>query len=472
MANVKISALPTATAAIGVDVVPLVQSGVTKKASVQVLLASPSASSWVGFTPTGDVSASTVQAAIAEIDSEKVAFSRLDDNDGSSLVGFLQSGAGAQPRSVQSKLRDVVSVKDFGAVGDGVADDTAAFSAAAITAPAVNTFVTHGISRALTATVFVPDGTYNLASFVDTAGKDIIYSLSNGAAIINPDNLNGRLTRDGRAYRAPGQTRFGSEDQATGFSVTTGKGGNEGAEVNGFTSYAQVSQYADRDSTTFFAENVGPAPLATVTNCTFTTTSVALGTALNATQIKQLRVGMFVDTNHSPYKYTGWISGWAANGTSISVEGWYLVDGVLNPASTPSSPATIYVNPVTKIWSVNANATLDANSHAEVMAVCEFGIVDNKAASTLPRGGSHFSWGVDSVNLGTYKAQAMFIARGETPGAFCGYRADGVDAGLFVFNTNKTQFVAQANSGPANNLTIRVNGEYKINNDRSTGPSP
>jgi hypothetical protein len=41
MANVKISALPTATEATGVDVVPLVQSGVTKKLSMTALLTSP-----------------------------------------------------------------------------------------------------------------------------------------------------------------------------------------------------------------------------------------------------------------------------------------------------------------------------------------------------------------------------------------------------------------------------------------------
>jgi hypothetical protein len=41
MANVKISALPAATAATGVDVVPLVQSGVTKKLSMTALLTSP-----------------------------------------------------------------------------------------------------------------------------------------------------------------------------------------------------------------------------------------------------------------------------------------------------------------------------------------------------------------------------------------------------------------------------------------------
>jgi hypothetical protein len=45
-------------------------------------------------------------------------------------VTFLQAGTGAVARSVQSKLRDTVSVKDFGAVGDGVTDDLAAIQAA------------------------------------------------------------------------------------------------------------------------------------------------------------------------------------------------------------------------------------------------------------------------------------------------------------------------------------------------------
>jgi hypothetical protein len=43
---------------------------------------------------------------------------------------FVQSGTGAVERTVESKLQDVVSVKDFGAVGDGVANDTAAIQAA------------------------------------------------------------------------------------------------------------------------------------------------------------------------------------------------------------------------------------------------------------------------------------------------------------------------------------------------------
>lgn len=49
---------------------------------------------------------------------------------GAEIVGFKQSGAGAVDRTTADKLREVVSVKDFGAVGDGTTDDTAAFHAA------------------------------------------------------------------------------------------------------------------------------------------------------------------------------------------------------------------------------------------------------------------------------------------------------------------------------------------------------
>lgn len=49
---------------------------------------------------------------------------------GAALIGFALSAVGAATRTVMDKLADQVNVLDFGAVGDGVTDDTAAFNAA------------------------------------------------------------------------------------------------------------------------------------------------------------------------------------------------------------------------------------------------------------------------------------------------------------------------------------------------------
>lgn len=46
------------------------------------------------------------------------------------LISYTPAGAGAVTRTVQDKLRESVSVKDFGAVGDGVTNDTAAIALA------------------------------------------------------------------------------------------------------------------------------------------------------------------------------------------------------------------------------------------------------------------------------------------------------------------------------------------------------
>lgn len=75
---------------------------------------------------TGEVELSTVtQTQVASAVAAAYAAGATAD-----AVTFLQAGTGAVSRSIQSKARDSVSVADFGAVGDGVTDDTAAIQAA------------------------------------------------------------------------------------------------------------------------------------------------------------------------------------------------------------------------------------------------------------------------------------------------------------------------------------------------------
>ena len=98
-----------------------------------------------------------------------------------SEVNFLQAGAGAQPRTAQAKLRDVVSVKDFGAVGDGLVDDILAIQAACAAAKTV-TFGSSSDNYRVTGTITLTSGTtllMNGATITQATDQTPIFSANN-----------------------------------------------------------------------------------------------------------------------------------------------------------------------------------------------------------------------------------------------------------------------------------------------------
>ena len=116
-------------------------------------------------TTVADGSVGTIKIADGAVTSAKIADDTIVNADVNSSAGivatklsFTQAGTGAVARTVDSKLKDVVSVKDFGATGDGTTNDQ----------PAIQAGFDHVIANG--GTLYFPSGTYRVTgSITDNA---------------------------------------------------------------------------------------------------------------------------------------------------------------------------------------------------------------------------------------------------------------------------------------------------------------
>ena len=132
------------------------------------------------------------------------------DNSIAGVVGgfgyFLQAGVGAVMRTFQDKMRDIVSVDDFGSVGGGVLNDAPVFQLANnATPPGSAGFV------------LVPVGTYYLASDVVNDGRQVTFLCAAGAVFTGP----GELKTNFVLYDASG-AKYGASRHAYGSNVYGG----------------------------------------------------------------------------------------------------------------------------------------------------------------------------------------------------------------------------------------------------------
>lgn len=88
-----------------------------------------------------------------------------NDETGSSVIGFIQNDPDAVGTTVETKLREYISVKDFGAVGDGVTDDTVAIQAAANSILNGGTLTFPFGTYVVTQSINIPTGNINLIGY-------------------------------------------------------------------------------------------------------------------------------------------------------------------------------------------------------------------------------------------------------------------------------------------------------------------
>jgi len=92
-------------------------------------------------------------------------------------VIYDPAGTGAVATTVQTKLRESVSVKDFGAVGDGVTDDTAAMQLA------------HNTSKL----VYYPTGTYKFTTLTNITAGGIVGDGQTQSVLLSTDTTSADL---------------------------------------------------------------------------------------------------------------------------------------------------------------------------------------------------------------------------------------------------------------------------------------
>jgi hypothetical protein len=180
-----------------------------------------------GAIPNGDRGdiVTSVGGTVWTIDSGAVTSGKIADGIPASKLAFTQNGAGATARTVDSRLKDTVSPKDFGAIGDNSTNDTAAISAVR-TAFANTSIDLAGASYRVTA---IPAG----------------WGFRNGLLTLNPASTDDQPANEAYGYGALAANTYIPKQHPAGGGINYASGNFNTA----FGNYALTSNTTGRRQT-------------------------------------------------------------------------------------------------------------------------------------------------------------------------------------------------------------------------------
>lgn len=359
------------------------------------------------------------------------------------------------------------SVKPVTWVGfAGGADPTGASSSVAAFQAAVNQTAGEKIypplydtvPQAPWVTIHVPAGKYLIDARVYPNGKNVIWDCDPGVKFLgSADNLCGKVLMNGVKVNANSSA---SLDGAVGFSVSVNRGLAKPAPIMGITSPADLRAVTERDAVGLYADCESTTPTLTVASATYTATTAIPSAPVD---VRDLLAGMVIDTTNG---YSGVLSSWASDGSSLTVAGgWYQVGGSSTPVTPPD--AGFVVNQLTKIWGLNIQSILSASDTTTRSSGFELGLQNGKVDITDPSNKDAYVWGIDVCGLGPKTASIGYLQRN---GILRGFESSGASKEGFVVSarngvTPTSAFVSNCNA--FEQITLRPNGTnavFKVTN--------
>jgi len=324
------------------------------------------------------------------------------------------------------------NVMDFGAVGDGITDDTSAFT----------------LAQAAGNYVFVPSGmnckVQSGLNYWQFYGQGNVFEPGRQWAL-NPFPQTGDMSK---TYNP---TTYGTYETAAAQSITANSGQAQlktNTQILGTNTLGLATTYLARDHVGQYISSYSFIPLVLSGTVTYTSTTVT-NSAVNST----IKPGMIIDVQGSTV-YTGMVQ--SVSGTIITVDGWYTqTSGTL---ATPPNNSTALVNPNTKVFGQNIVVSASGNgttTGANTFSAIEFDL--STPTSSSPNSGC---WGIDMSVTSGY-LDIGYQMRGKRNISYFSNNAGG--AGLYGFRSDGDNYAVQVNDPTISAISVTKLGTAVFN---------